>query len=156
VLQTTAIQHKVAETTNPVKVLGLIWNTQTDLIYLSPCTSSGNLITILQWSSSVFDPLGLITPVTISAKLFLQQLWQEHIGWDTTLIDNLLSRWKVISDSIVAASTLWFPRKYAATLLVSQSVHTYLYVFADASLKSYGAVAYIQQDQGLPSFEVEC
>ena len=84
-LQTTALQHKVAETTNPVKVLGLIWNTQTDSIHLFPCTSSGNspVVTkrkILRWSSTVFDPLGLISPVTISAKLFLQQLWQEHIS----------------------------------------------------------------------------
>ena len=47
-----------------------------------------------------------------------------------------------------------FPRKYAASLLTPQNTHTYLhnYVFADASLKAYGAVAYIQQDQGLPSF----
>ena len=68
-LQTTALQHKVTETANPVKVLGLIWSTQTGSIHLSPCTSSGNspVITkraILQWSSTVFDPLGLISPVT--------------------------------------------------------------------------------------------
>ena len=32
-----------------------------------------------------FDPLGLVSPDTNSAKLFLQQLWQEHLEWDTTL-----------------------------------------------------------------------
>ena len=45
-----------------------------------------------------------------------------------------------------------FPCKYTASLLTPQSTHTYLHVFADASLKAYRAVAYIQQDQGLPSF----
>ena len=45
-LQTTALQHKVAETTNPVKVVGLIWNTQTDSIHLFPCTSSENSIVV--------------------------------------------------------------------------------------------------------------
>ena len=151
---------RVAETTNPVKVLGLIWNTQTDSIHLFPCTSSGNspVVTkqaILRWSSTVFDPLGLISPVTISAKLFLQQLWQKHISWDTTFNDDLLARWKVISDAITNAATLPFPRKYAASLLTPQSTHTYLHVFADASLKAYGAVAYIQQDQDLHHVKVK-
>ena len=107
---------------------------------------------ILRWSSTVFDPLGLISPVTISAKLFLQQLWQEHISWDTALNDDLLARWKVISDTITDSTTLSFPRMYTASLLAPQSTHTYLHVFADASLKAYWAVAYIQQDQGSPSF----
>jgi len=34
---------------------------------------------ILKWTSSVFDPLGLISPVTIMAKLFLQSLWQQNL-----------------------------------------------------------------------------
>ena len=100
----------------------------------------------------MFDILGLISPVTVSAKLFLQQLWQEYISWDTTLNDDLLDRWKAFSDAITNATTLPFPCKYAASLLRPQSTHTYLHVFADASLKAYRAVAYIQQDQGLPSF----
>ena len=35
-LQTVASQYKVAEPNNPLKVLGVFWNTQTDLIYLAP------------------------------------------------------------------------------------------------------------------------
>jgi len=101
---------------------------------------------ILRWSSTIFDPLGLISPVTISAKLFLQQLWQGHIGWDTVLDDNLCTRWKVIADAITAVITLLFPHKYNCSLL---SPHVVLHVFADASLKACGAVAYIQQDKGL-------
>ena len=150
-LQTTASQHKVAEHNNPVKVLGMLWNTQIDSIQLSPCTVSPLAVTkreILRWSSTIFDPLGLISPVTISARLFLQQLWQDRIGWDTILSDDLRTRWKVIADAITGVTTLSFPRKYTTSLFTP---HTFLHVFADASLKAYGAVAYIQQDQGSPS-----
>ena len=73
----------------------MLWNTQMDSIQLLSCTVSPLAVTkreILQWSSTIFDPLGLISPVTISARLFLQQLWQDHIGWDTVLSDDLCTR----------------------------------------------------------------
>ena len=120
-----------------------------DLLQLSPCAISPTAVTkreILRWSSAIFDPLSLISSVTISAKLFLQQLWEKNVGWDTILCENLLTRWMVIADSISDATTLSLPHQYAASLSMLPSTNTYLHVFADASLKAYGAVAYIQQD----------
>ena len=79
-LQQVASQHKVVEPSNPVKVLGMYWNTESDMLYVSPNldTTFPPTMTkrdVLKWSSSIFDPLGLLSPVTISAKLFPQQLW---------------------------------------------------------------------------------
>jgi len=73
--------HKVADTNHQVKVLGLWWDTKSDTICTPPnpditmFTFTATKREILKWTSSIFDPLGLITPVTITAKLFLQQLW---------------------------------------------------------------------------------
>ena len=86
-LQSVTSQHKVAEPNNPVKVLGVFWNTQTDQIYLTLRLSANPAISfvtikreILRWSSSIFDPLEFISPVTIPAKILIQQLWQKHVG----------------------------------------------------------------------------
>ena len=35
--------------------------------------------------SSVFDPLGWVSPLTVCGKIFLQTLWKEKMGWDQTL-----------------------------------------------------------------------
>ena len=156
-LQEEASQHKVAEPSDTVKVLGWYWNTLNDTIYLSPNgdTATPSVTTkreILKWSSAIFDPLGLISPVTISAKLFLQQLWQEHVGWDTVLNADFHAKWSAIAANIAEAATLPFTRKYAASIPTPCAASTSLHVFADASPKAYGAVvAYIQQDQQLAS-----
>ena len=150
--QQIASQHKVAESSNPVKVLGMYWNTESDMLYVYPNldTTFPPTMTkreVLKWSSSIFDPLGLLSPVMISAKLFLQQLWQEHLEWDATLDPSLCTQWITIAANIAQAPSLSFSRKYDIVFPVPQGVSTNLYIFADASLKAYGAVAYIQQGE---------
>lgn len=93
-LMSAAKENNVMETSNPVKVLGLVWDAQLDLIFPSPKPESVNFTSartkraILKCASSIFDPLGLITPVTISAKLFIQQLWQQRHKWDSDLDEH--------------------------------------------------------------------
>jgi len=79
-LRNRAIGYNVTEAENPVQILGLWWDTQSDLIYPSPKLEDAALtddITkrgILKYASKIFNSLGLISPVTISTKLFLQKL----------------------------------------------------------------------------------
>ena len=60
------------------------WNTSSDTLALTNKTTLNTheqLITkrevLRQQSSKIFDPLGIIAPITIRAKIFLQRLWQE-------------------------------------------------------------------------------
>ena len=99
---------------------------------------------ILRYTSSVFDPLGLVTPVTITAKLLLQELWQDTVTWDTVLNDTYQAKWASITADILIASQQWFPRQYIPSLLTASPSATALHVFADASPKAYGAATYIQ------------
>jgi hypothetical protein len=40
----------------------------------------------------LFDPLGLISPVIVVHKIFLQQLWMHMLDWDEQLPSALLKQ----------------------------------------------------------------
>jgi len=91
--------------------------------------------------------LGFIYPVTIRAKLFLWQFWQKHVDWEAPLEADLSTEWHTIAANITNATTLPFSCKYTASIPPAKNASTNLHVFADASLKAYGAVTYLQQDE---------
>jgi hypothetical protein len=100
-LQQKATKDGTIDTTpeTDINVLGLRWNTSSDTIHFATKKSLPNsheLITkreVLQHSSHIFDPLGIIAPVTIRAKIFMQQLWQQSIDWDEPLNEQLQQEW---------------------------------------------------------------
>ena len=86
------------------------WNTSSDTLSLTPrtITNDAPFITkcnVLRDSSCIFDPLGLVTPVTIQAKIILQDLWGKYLQWDEPLHDELKNKWNVISQNIQNATS---------------------------------------------------
>ena len=146
-VQALAKVHKVADRNDTTKVLGLVWHTPSDTLSLASKITTGNYpITkreILQGSSSIFDPLGFITPVTIQAKVLLQELWKMRVDWDEPLEESLQRRWNKMVQEIREATELVIPRQYFTPM---QFLPQELHIFADASMKAYGAVAYFKQD----------
>ena len=146
--------HKVAckdQTRDPnptVTVLGLRWNTATDTLSLAPkqfSPANTAFITkrdVLQSSSQLYDPLGWATPVTIRAKILLQEIWQSKISWDEPLSVAIRDKWLAILTDLLELPTLSIPRAYFSSLSMSTDVCN-MYVFSDASTKAYGAVVYI-------------
>ena len=49
---------------------------------------------VLKVSSSFYDPLGLISPITIQAKRILQTLCKEKIRWDAIICSEVLDDWR--------------------------------------------------------------
>ena len=144
----SAHRDNVADENDTIKVLGLLWHTPSDTISLaSKITVDQHSITkrtILQNSSAIFDPLGLITPVTIQAKTLLQELWKTNVNWDEPLDESFQNKWRKITQEIKEAVDFLIPRQYFPKT-TSQFNAQELHVFADASLKAYGAVAYFLQ-----------
>ena len=53
----------------------------------------GNIIVtkrdVLHIVASIFDPLGLVSPVTYYGRVFLQRLWKVDMSWDEPLPETL-------------------------------------------------------------------
>jgi len=58
------------------------------LLFLSPVSK----LIISSIVAAIFDPRGLISPVVIVYKIFLQQLWLHKLDWDEQLPSELLAR----------------------------------------------------------------
>ena len=86
-LRDQATKQNAADPNEIVNLLGLKWdptsNSDTPTFNQRAIISSFlHLITkrkILRQSSKTCDPLGMLSPVTIKAKLFLQELWQQTV-----------------------------------------------------------------------------
>lgn len=89
----------------------------------------------------MFDPLGWSTPVTITAKIFLQQLWQLHLSWNDKLPPKLVEQWDAIHSSLAQLNGLQLDRWIG---LGSDTVQYELHGFSDASMNAYAAVIYIR------------
>ena len=94
----------------------------------------------MQVSSKIHDPLGLLAPVTVKAKLLLQELWQQQLEWDEPLSNKLSTQWHDISHNIREAATITLPRCYFPHAEEPPTA-PHLHVFSDASPKAYGAVS---------------
>lgn len=81
----------------PVKTLGLLWFPMSDTFGYKVHNSSridNTKRNVLSEISKIFDPLGLLAPVIITAKIFMQTLWAAGIGWDECLPDTLAKTWQ--------------------------------------------------------------
>lgn len=128
------------------KLLGIKWNTSKDTLAISmakPITASITKRRILQSISSNFDPIGLISPVVMTGKLFFQQLWSNSRNWDVILSEEKRKDWKKIEDGF-SGEPLSITRKYFSTPTKTEDKYE-LHLFSDASSIAYGSVGYLRR-----------
>ncbi|CAD6227167.1 GSCOCG00011937001-RA-CDS [Cotesia congregata] len=126
------------------KVLGISWLPSQDQFTFQGTISEKNAVTkrsILSEVSQFFDPLGLIAPVVIRAKILLQQLWLEKLGWDEQLSPDTIHQWIKFREDISKLTQLQIPRWIQ---LQSDLYSVQLHGFSDASQLIMAAVVYLR------------
>lgn len=90
-----------------IKTLGVAWNPTKDVfqfISVNNTINDTNTITKRQMVSKIlrlYDPLGLVQPVIITAKILMQELWAHHnIGWDEEVPGPTFNAWKRYESSL--------------------------------------------------------
>nr|XP_012153201.1 PREDICTED: uncharacterized protein LOC105664204 [Megachile rotundata] len=125
-----------------VKVLGIFWNPDSDALKYRVRVQNEprcSKRTILSLISRLFDPLGLVAPVIITAKILMQKLWAIKCGWDEQLPPPLIREWEQFCSSLADLNNVSISRW---THHSSNILHYSLHGFSDASSHAYAAVVY--------------
>ncbi|XP_043257973.1 uncharacterized protein LOC122400518 [Colletes gigas] len=125
------------------KTLGLLWDANKDNLRYSVTIFKDKRITkrsILSDIAKIFDPLGLIAPAILQAKLSMQKLWQLQLAWDESLPQDIHSQWTTYRTDLDHINSIVVPRH--ASLPDCQS--TQIHGFCDASERAYGACVYLR------------
>ncbi len=127
-------------------VLGLKWDHLEDTLVVSRGTQfdSAQIIShrvVLSVVSKVFDPIGLVTPFTISARLLLKEIWRiKGQQWDDPLPKPISDKFLAWSADLPALSLLTIPRGFFTGPFDMLELH----VFGDGSQEVFSAVAFLR------------
>ncbi|XP_039969677.1 uncharacterized protein LOC120781523 [Bactrocera tryoni] len=92
---TTPSASELELNNSTTKVLGLYWDPVSDELFfkvgLVDDTSMHTKRKVLSDVAKLYDPTGVLAPVVVVAKLFIQDLWKAGLPWDAELPPELLS-----------------------------------------------------------------
>ena len=124
------------------KALGLTWDLEEDVltfiasIKTKPVTRRG----MLSGVSSLFDPLGLVSPFSVRGRMLVQELTRLNLGWDEEIPGHIALQWGEWLGELAAVAKFKIERCIKPT----GSVEFQLHHFGDASTRAYGSVSYLR------------
>ena len=98
---------------------------------------------ILKTLATIFDPLGLVSPLTIRLKIWLQELWKIKVDWDKVLEQEAVIRLQQIITELRSSGNIMVDRPLKAENC--QPIKRELHAFSDASMAAYGAVIFLRE-----------
>ena len=126
-------------------LLGLPGNKETDIfsvaLNVKDCNTKGGILSDI---ASVYDPLGLVSPTTLVAKLLYRHICDAKMTWDGQLPESLFKRWKDWRDSLTKEFTV--PRPLTPYHIHVAEIE--LHSFGDASSQGVCAAVYAAVRQG--------
>ena len=154
VLQSIANQDKTLVKDAPLengkiqekeRALGVLWNLKDDTfdhcldLKEGQSTRRGILSTI----SSIYDPLGFVSPFILKGRILLQKLCEMKYGWDDPLPSTVVTPWTNWKVSMSTLKNVKFRRCFKpSTFGVVSEIS--LHHFSDASEDGYGQASYLR------------
>ena len=134
--------------TDDLKILGMKWDVERDRITFNlrqlAETSNRRTVTkrnVSSLTAKIYDPLGMISPVTIMLKVFLQRLFGRKSGWDEILPDELKATWERLIEFLMKAPDISFPRFYFGEVKM-KPLSIELVGFCNSPEEAYAACVY--------------
>ena len=138
--ETFAKQQLGVSNSDQARILGLPWNKEADIIgvnFPSDKTESTKR-GILGKVAKIYDPLGLVAPVTLTGKLLYRDVCNAKLAWDTKLpyeLSRKLMKWEEsLPTNAMTKRSLPSQREEITDI--------HLYSFGDASGKGVAAAVY--------------
>ena len=138
------------------KVLGVTWNPKSDVMKpiaaLEVKDGPPTRTTVASGMAQIFDPLGMASPFTITAKILHQDVWKDvklpkhpttaerKAAWRCPLAGEEKERWIEWEEQVPKLAALEIPRCY---IISGDSLKREVHVFGDASPKAFAAVSYM-------------
>ncbi|XP_024889769.1 uncharacterized protein LOC112466111 [Temnothorax curvispinosus] len=126
-----------------VNTLGLCWNPPTDTFHFTieiPKPNTLSKRTVMSVIAKIFDPLGLLAPVLIPAKVLIQELWTLKLGWDDPLPGAVSTKWNQFVNKLQEKHKIAIPRWIGVT----SDHHIEIHGFCDASQQAIAAAVYVR------------
>jgi hypothetical protein len=126
-----------------MKTLGIMWNADTDLLAFRPMKfviDEYSLRKILKVTNTLYDPLSVVVPFAVVARLILRRCWQLKLTWDETVPKEIDDDFRVWENQLRFLDQIKLERCLSPS--ISKPVKEELHIFCDASKLAYGAVAY--------------
>lgn len=131
------------------KTLGVTWDARRDTFqYTVKTIRTPHSLTkraILSTIAQIYDPLGILSPIIITAKIIMQELWLCKLSWDESLPDDILQKFINYSNNLAKLNTITIPR----FMLIDNHIHIELHGFCDSSEKAYGSCIYIKSTDAM-------
>ncbi|XP_018374037.1 PREDICTED: uncharacterized protein LOC108768190, partial [Trachymyrmex cornetzi] len=128
------------------RTLGVIWNCQADVFKFEgveqhPPLERPTKCSILSRIALIFDPLGLLGPSVLIAKIIMQDLWRAKVDWDESISNELHTLWREYERKLQVLSNIEITRK---VVTFNEIQFREIHGFSDASEQAYGACIYLR------------
>lgn len=105
-----------------IKTLGIVWTPKFDELSFTidmSCFHLKNSITkrqLLSDTLKLYDPCGILSPITIKAKITMQDVWKSGTNWDEMVPNEIQAKWNIYKNELPLIKKIkikrWFKTKF--------------------------------------------